>query len=249
MNSSQILQLLESVAKGGQSPNSALEKLRTFQVENLGFAEVDHHRQLRNGFSEVVYCEGKTPEQVSEILTALNRETPNASLLGTRANNAHYKAVKKVSIAATSEASRCLYLDQTEEDKLKGDVLLVSAGTTDRPVLLEAAHTARLTGSRIEVMEDLGVAGLQRIVSRHERLMKARVIVVAAGMEAALPTVVAGLVSCPVIGIPTSVGYGTSFGGVTALLGMLNSCASNLCCVNIDAGFRAGYLASLINRN
>ncbi|MEC8544429.1 MAG: nickel pincer cofactor biosynthesis protein LarB, partial [SAR324 cluster bacterium] len=129
------------------------------------------------------------------------------------------------------------------------DVLLVSAGTTDRPVLQEAAHTARLTGSRIEVMEDLGVAGLQRIVSRHERLMKARVIVVAAGMEAALPTVVAGLVSCPVIGIPTSVGYGTSFGGITALLGMLNSCASNLCCVNIDAGFRAGYLASLINRN
>ena len=127
--------------------------------------------------------------------------------------------------------------------------MLVSAGTTDRPVLLEATHTARLTGSRIEVMEDLGVAGLQRIVSRHERLMKARVIVVAAGMEAALPTVVAGLVSCPVIGIPTSVGYGTSFGGITALLGMLNSCTSNLCCVNIDAGFRAGYLASLINRN
>ena len=127
--------------------------------------------------------------------------------------------------------------------------MLVSAGTTDHPVLLEAAHTARLTGSRIEVMEDLGVAGLQRIVSRHERLMKARVIVVAAGMEAALPTVVAGLVSCPVIGIPTSVGYGTSFGGITALLGMLNSCTSNLCCVNIDAGFRAGYLASLINRN
>ena len=250
MNSSQLLQLLESVAEGSRSPDSALEKLRTFQVENLGFAEVDHHRQLRNGFSEVVYCEGKTPEQVTEIFSALNRETPNASLLGTRANAAHYKAVKRnLDGCVYCEASKCLYLDQTEEEKLKGDVLLVSAGTTDRPVLLEAAHTARLTGSRIEVIEDLGVAGLQRIVSRHERLIKARVIVVAAGMEAALPTVVAGLVSCPVIGIPTSVGYGTSFGGVTALLGMLNSCASNLCCVNIDAGFRAGYLASLINRN
>jgi NCAIR mutase (PurE)-related protein len=250
VNSPQLLQLLESVAKGSQSPNSALEKLRTFQVENLGFAEVDHHRQLRNGFSEVVYCEGKTPEQVAEIFAVLNRQTPNASLLGTRANDAHYKAVEKnLDGCDYCEISQCLYLDQTEEKNLKGDVLLVSAGTTDRPVLLEAAHTARLTGSRIEVMEDLGVAGLQRIVSRHERLMKARVIVVAAGMEAALPTVVAGLVPCPVIGIPTSVGYGTSFSGVTALLGMLNSCASNLCCVNIDAGFRAGYLASLINRN
>ena len=250
MNSLQLLQLLKSVSQGSQSPDSALEKLRTFQVENLGFAEVDHHRQLRNGFSEVVYCEGKTPEQVAEIFTVLNHETPNASLLGTRAKDAHYRAVKKnLDGCSYCEVSKCLYLDQTKEDNLKGDVLLVSAGTTDRPVLLEAAHTARLTGSRIEVIEDLGVAGLQRIVSRHERLMKARVIVVAAGMEAALPTVVAGLVSCPVIGIPTSVGYGTSFGGVTALLGMLNSCASNLCCVNIDAGFRAGYLASLINRN
>jgi hypothetical protein len=250
VNSSQLLQLLESVAQGGQSPKSALQKLRTFQVENLGFAEVDHHRQLRNGFSEVVYCEGKTPEQVSEIFAALHRQSPNASLLGTRANDTQYEAVaKRLDGCRYCENSKCLYLDQTVEDNLQGNVLLVSAGTTDRPVLLEAAHTARLTGSRTEVMEDLGVAGLQRIVSRHERLLKARVIIVAAGMEAALPTVVAGLVSCPVIGIPTSVGYGTSFGGVTALLGMLNSCASNLCCVNIDAGFRAGYLANLINRN
>ena len=142
MNSSQILQLLESVAEGSQSSDSALEKLRTFQVENLGFAEVDHHRQLRNGFSEVVYCEGKTPEQVSEIFKALNRETPNASLLGTRANHAHYKAVKKsLDSCHYCEASRCLYLDQTEEDKLKGDVLLVSAGTTDRPVLIAVSYT------------------------------------------------------------------------------------------------------------
>ena len=249
MGSQELLQLLQSVA-GGQVPVAeAHQRLRTFRVEDLGFAAVDHHRHLRKGFPEVIYCEGKTPAQVAEIFASLHRESPQASILGTRASADQFHAVQqRIAAIEFCPDSRCLFLDQTVLSESQGDVLLVSAGTTDRPVLLEARHTARLTGSRTEVIEDLGVAGLQRIVARHERLLQARVIVVAAGMEAALPTVVAGLVACPVIGIPTSVGYGTSFGGVTALLGMLNSCASNLCAVNIDAGFRAGFLASLINR-
>lgn len=249
MNPEEALRLLEQVAAGQLAPPEALGKLRAFQVETLGFAEVDHHRELRKGFPEVIYCEGKTETQVAEILVSLNRASPHSSILGTRATPEQYAAAKqRLPEVGYCEVSRCLFLDRTTEDSLLGDVLLISAGTTDQPVLWEAWHTARLTGSRTEVIEDLGVAGLQRIVQRHERLLQARVIVVAAGMEAALPTVIAGLVGCPVIGIPTSVGYGTAFGGVTALLGMLNSCASNLCAVNVNAGFRAGFLASLINR-
>ena len=249
MDQKKIKNILTKVSEKSLSPEKAIKLFQNFNVEDLGFANLDHHRELRQGFPEVVFCEGKTPKQVITIFNALNRESPNTSILGTKASKDHFKAVNK-SLPRSNycDISHCIYIDRTDPKKQYGDVLFISAGTSDQAVIYEALYTAHLTGSKTELIQDVGVAGLQRIVRYHNRLLNANVIVVAAGMEAALPSVIAGMVGKPVIGLPTSVGYGSSYGGLSALLGILNSCASNLIPVNIDAGFKAGYISSLINR-
>ncbi len=215
--------------------------------EDLGFAKVDHHRALRHGMPEVVFAQGKTPEQVVAIARSLLENAPN--VLITRANRACAEMVQ-----AELECGEYLPLsgsirfwrDRTVQGK--GKVAVVCAGTSDMPVAEEARVTAEVMGNEVVAINDIGVAGIHRLMHNRERLTEARVIVVCAGMEGALPSAVGGLVSCPVIAVPTSVGYGASFNGLAALLGMLNSCASNVTVVNIDNGFGAGYVASLINR-
>ena len=217
-----------------------------FPFEDLGFSKVDHHRQLRTGFPEVIFCEGKTVahvKQISEHILAAGHP-----LLATRATPDMYEAVKEIaSEARYNTLGRTITAAQSEDAGVSG-ILVISAGTSDLPVAEEAAETAQMMGNQPERLYDVGVAGLHRLISNHEKLLTARVIIVVAGMEGALPSVVGGLVDCPVIAVPTSVGYGASFGGLAALLGMLNSCASGVTVVNIDNGFGAGYSASLINR-
>jgi NCAIR mutase (PurE)-related protein len=212
----------------------------------MGFAGVDHHRALRTGVPEVVFCPGKTPEQVVGIFAALaERSKP---VMATRASEQCYDAVlERVPDAEYDPTARMIYVAD-EAVKPAGLVVVASAGTADVPVGQEAALTARLMGAAVETFWDAGVAGIHRLLPRLELMRKAKVIVVVAGMEGALPSVVAGLVERPVIGVPTSVGYGVSFGGVTSLLGMLSSCAAGVSVVNIDNGFGAGYIAALINR-
>ncbi|PYV10845.1 MAG: nickel pincer cofactor biosynthesis protein LarB [Acidobacteria bacterium] len=235
MNRNDILQLLEGIEQGKISAREGVRRLEHLPFEDLGFARVDHHRALRQGFPEVVLGTGKSPEQVAAIVRSLLRS--KANILVTRSSPAVFARVKRVARKARyHEAARAISLE------------LVSAGTSDIPVAEEAALTARLMGNAVETTFDVGVAGIHRLLSIREDLTRARVLIVVAGMEGALPSVVGGLVSLPVIAVPTSVGYGSSFGGITALFGMLNSCASNVAVVNIDNGFGAGYVASLINR-
>ena len=238
--------LLEEVKGGEIAVDDALQSLRTLPFEDLGFSKIDHHRQLRTGFPEVIFCQGKTVEhvkQISERLLAAGHR-----LLATRATPDMYEAVKAIQPAARYNAlGRTITVSESEEAGTPG-ILVVSAGTSDLPVAEEAAETALMMGNAPERLYDVGVAGLHRLISNHEKLLTARVIIVIAGMEGALPSVVGGLVDCPVIAVPTSIGYGASFGGLAALLGMLNSCASGVTVVNIDNGFGAGYSASLINR-
>ena len=239
--------LLEQVKDGEIAVEDALQSLRTLPFEDLGFSKIDHHRQLRTGFPEVIFCQGKTVEHVKQISERIL--AAGHPLLATRATPDMYTAVKEVQPTARyNELGRTISVSQSAEDTGTPGILVVSAGTSDLPVAEEAAETARMMGNPPERLYDVGVAGLHRLMSNHEQLLQARVIIVVAGMEGALPSVVGGLVDCPVIAVPTSIGYGASFGGLAALLGMLNSCASGVTVVNIDNGFGAGYSASLINR-
>ena len=247
MTENEIRKMLEQVRRGKLAPAPALERLRRLPFEDLGFAKIDHHRSLRQGYAEVIFAPGKRPEQVASIVRRMTKNRHN--VLITRGDRKLYQRVKRVARAARfHELSGAISIRKTKEIMCKGLVLVVSAGTSDIPVAEEAQVTAELMGNRVEVLYDVGVAGIHRLMQHGEKLSEARVIVCVAGMEGALPTVVGGLVRVPVIAVPTSVGYGASFQGVAALLAMLNSCASNVAVVNIDNGFGAGCLASVINR-
>ena len=246
MDIEKLRALLEEIKGGEIAVDDALQSLRTLPFEDLGFSKIDHHRQLRTGFPEVIFCQGKTVEQVKQISERIL--SAGHPLLATRATPDMYEAVKAIQPAAGyNDLGRTITVRQSEDEGTPG-ILVVSAGTSDLPVAEEAAETALMMGNPPERLYDVGVAGLHRLISNHEKLLTARVIIVVAGMEGALPSVVGGLVDCPVIAVPTSIGYGASFGGLAALLGMLNSCASGVTVVNIDNGFGAGYSASLINR-
>ena len=246
----QLEDLLEQVARGAVDARDALERLleafRARPFEDLGFARVDHHRSVRQGFPEVVLGLGKTPAQIAAIAEEIVRR--RSTLLVTRASAEAFEAVRQVVPAATYYADAgIIALRQEDVMPGKGRIVVAAAGTSDLPVAEEAARTAELMGNDVCRLYDVGVAGLHRILGERARLAGARAIIVVAGMEGALPSVVAGLVHVPVIAVPTSIGYGASFGGLAALLGMLNSCASGVAVVNIDNGFGAATLASMIN--
>ncbi len=247
MNADSIRKLFEEVRRGKVSPDDAVARLRHMPFEDLGFAKVDHHRALRVGMPEVIFGERKTPAQVAAIFAKLAQHGGN--VLATRADARQFAAVKKkVRKAEYREAARAIVLDRDHKTYGKGIITIVSAGTSDIAVAEEAVVTAELMGNEVQHLYDVGVAGVHRLLANREQLARSRVVVVCAGMEGALPSVVGGLVGVPVIAVPTSVGYGASFKGIAALLGMMNSCASNVSVVNIDNGFGAGYVASLINR-
>jgi pyridinium-3,5-biscarboxylic acid mononucleotide synthase len=249
MNENDVRNLLELVKQGRLSTDAAVERLRQLPYEDLGFAKIDHHRALRQGYPEVVFARGKTPKQVVEIVRGMLRAKASHNVLITRADKKIYAGLKKLSRAAEfHELSGAIVIVRERTPRGKGLILVVSAGTSDIPVAEEALVTARAMGNRAEAVYDVGVAGLHRLLEHRQKLAEARVIICVAGMEGALPSVVAGMVSAPVIAVPTSTGYGSSFGGLTALLAMLNSCASNVSVVNIDNGFGAGCVASVINR-
>jgi len=255
MNQSDLLKILESVKAGELAPAKAIERLKHLPFEDIGFAKVDHHRALRQGFAEVILGKGKTPQQVAEIVRAMLRKKDSRhNILVTRADAKIYSVVKKTNgktarAAKFHPVSGVITIERSQEITGKGTILVVSAGTSDIPVAEEALLTARMMGNRAEPLYDVGVAGIHRLLEHREsKLAQARVIICVAGMEGALPSVVGGLVAVPVIAVPTSVGYGASFGGIAALLGMLNSCASNVTVVNIDNGFGAACFASCINR-
>jgi hypothetical protein len=250
MDERAIRELLEAVRRGRLKPDDAVARLRHFPFEDLGFAKVDHHRSLRQGYAEVVFARGKTPQQVAAIVRKLlGARGAKHNVLITRADSRAFVAVRRVARAARFHPlSGVISIRRTREMTGRGLILVVSAGTSDIPVAEEAKLTAEAMGNRVEAIYDVGVAGLHRLMRHREKLAEARVIICVAGMEGALPSVVGGLVGVPVIAVPTSVGYGASFGGVAALLGMLNSCASHVTVVNIDNGFGAGCVASVINR-
>ena len=254
MKESELYQLLDLVRLGALPPDHALTRLKNLPFEDLGFAKVDHHRALRQGYAEVVFAKGKTPQQVAEIAKAMLRaKGSRQNVLITRADAPTFAAVRRVAGSAKRDAkfhplSGVITIQRNREITGKGQIVVVSAGTSDIPVAEEALLTAQIMGNRVEHLYDVGVAGIHRLLEHREKLTLARVIICVAGMEGALPSVVGGLVAVPVIAVPTSVGYGASFGGVAALLGMLNSCASNVTVVNIDNGFGAACVASCINR-
>lgn len=249
MDKQDIERLLEEVRAGKLPVARAVDRLRHMPYEDLGFAKIDHHRGLRQGFAEVVFGKGKTSQQVVAIVRAMLRKQAAHNILVTRADAKIFHAVRRLSRAAEFHPlSGAIGIRRNHETTGHGMILVVAAGTSDIPVAEEAAVTAQIMGNKVESVYDVGVAGLHRLLDHREKIAAARVIVCVAGMEGALPSVVAGLVAVPVIAVPTSVGYGASFGGVTALLAMLNSCASNVSVVNIDNGFGAGYVASTINR-
>jgi NCAIR mutase (PurE)-related protein len=247
MDQEQLRKLLEQVKDGATGIDAAIERLRHMPFEDLGFAKIDHHRALRHGMPEVIFGKGKTPGQVTELASRLLQNVRN--VLITRADPAMAEQVKlRIPEAEYFPLSGAIRVWGDHTVHGKGKIAVVSAGTSDIPVAEEAQVTAETMGNEVDSIQDVGVAGIHRLMHFRERLSEARVAVVCAGMEGALPSVVGGLVSCPVIAVPTSVGYGASFNGLAALLGMLNSCASNVTVVNIDNGFGAGYVASLINR-
>ncbi|MBZ5535179.1 MAG: nickel pincer cofactor biosynthesis protein LarB [Acidobacteriia bacterium] len=247
MTSAEIKRILEKVKEGKLGVDEAMETLRRLPFEDLGFARIDHHRSLRVGFPEVVLGRGKSMEQVVGIVRGMLKNRHN--ILVTRSDETTFRAVRKISrLAAFHKASGALSIIRDKNIYGRGRILVISAGTADMPVAEEALVTARVMGNEVDAIYDCGVAGIHRLLQENQRLRRARVIVCVAGMEGALPSVVGGLVAAPVIAVPTSVGYGASFGGIAALLGMLNSCASNVTVVNIDNGFGAGYVASIINR-
>ncbi|MCU1274149.1 MAG: hypothetical protein JWO48_1580 [Bryobacterales bacterium] len=247
MNQDQLRALLEQVREGAVDVDAALARVRHMPFEDLGFAKVDHHRELRHGMPEVILAQGKTPQQVLAIAGRLLAVSQNVLITRT---NAETSAVilQNLPDAEHFPLSGAIRFWRDKTVRGKGKIAVVCAGTSDIPVAEEAQITAEVMGNQVESVYDVGVAGIHRLIESSARLAEARVVVVCAGMEGALPSVVGGLVSCPVIAVPTSVGYGASFHGLAALLGMLNSCASNVTVVNIDNGFGAGYVASLINR-
>jgi NCAIR mutase (PurE)-related protein len=239
-----ILQLLESVQAGEMTPGAAMRELSRLPYEDAGFARIDHHRGLRLGLPEVIYAAGKTPEQVAEIFARM--AAAGGSVLATRATGETYEAVsERVPQAVYHEAARIIGLNRTSPREEAGPIAVICAGTSDLPVAEEAAVTAEYLGLHVKRIADVGVAGLHRILAERETLSSVRAAIVCAGMEGALPSVVGGLVAAPVIAVPTSVGYGAAFGGLAALLGMLNSCSPNVCVVNIDNGFGAAYVAAM----
>lgn len=243
-----ILKLLEEVAAGAASPDAALGRLAHLPYEDAGFAKIDHHRSLRLGLPEVIYAAGKTPAQVAAIFARMAEA--GGAVLATRATAEHAAAVHEVCPAAEYHAeANIVGLRAAKSAENFGPLAVVCAGTSDMPVAEEAAVTAEYLGCAVERIFDVGVAGLHRILAQKESLRAARAVIVCAGMEGALPSVVGGLVAAPVIAVPTSVGYGAAFGGVAALLGMLNSCSPNVCVVNIDNGFGAAYVASMMLRS
>lgn len=247
MDAESLHKLLQQVKKGTVTADEAVARLRHMPFEDLGFAKIDHHRRLRAGMPEVIFAQGKSPAQVAKIFKHMAAQGGN--VLATKATAEHFRAVKKaVRKAEYRELARAITLQQDPERYGKGTVVVISAGTSDIPVAEEALVTAEVMGNSVAHLYDVGVAGIHRLLHNREVLEEARVVIVCAGMEGALPSVVGGLVRTPVIAVPTSVGYGASFNGLAALLGMLNSCASNVSVVNIDNGFGAGYVASMINR-
>ena len=262
MNERDLRHLLDLVRLGALPPERAASRLKNLPYEDLDFAKVDHHRALRQGYAEVVFGKGKTPEQVAEIVRAMLREKPGRqNILVTRADAKMFTAVQRIGAGKNSSKrkgkgskakfhplSGVITIERNQEISGKGQIFVVSAGTSDIPVAEEALLTARMMGNRVEHLYDVGVAGIHRLLEHRQKLTAARVIICVAGMEGALPSVVGGLVAVPVIAVPTSTGYGASFDGLAALLGMLNSCASNVTVVNIDNGFGAACVASCINR-
>lgn len=243
-----LRKLLENVKDNNLDIDSALEKLKDLPFEDIGYANIDHHRKIRNGYPEVIYCEGKSDDHILGIIEKMNEKESN--ILGTRCNKETFEKISKIyPHSEYDELSRILKI---ENDKInvdgKGTILIVTGGTSDIPVADEAYHTALFLGNKVERLYDVGVAGIHRLLSKRHILENARVIIAVAGMEGALPSVVGGLVDVPVIAVPTSVGYGANFDGLAALLAMLNSCASGISVVNINNGFGAGYLASTINK-
>jgi NCAIR mutase (PurE)-related protein len=248
MNPLKLKDLLKKVKSGRTSVDEAIAQLKSLPFEDLGYARIDHHRSLRKGFPEVIWGEGKSPNQILSIMKEMKGKGQN--VLITRLDGGKAKALQKVFPKSRyhPRSKVLIYLIHPVRSEGKGTILVITAGTTDIPVAEEAVITAQFMGNHVETLYDVGVAGIHRLLSERERLEGARVLIVVAGMEGALPSVVGGLVDRPVIAVPTSVGYGTSFGGITALLAMLNSCASGVAVVNIDNGFGAGYMASLMNR-
>jgi len=247
MDRARIETLLNEVRAGRTEVPDALDRLRDLPFEDIGFAKLDHHRSLRTGMPEVIFAAGKTVAQVAAIFARM--ASAGGNVLATRATREMYEAVLAVEPRAEfHETARAITLTQTAATPGKGTIAVVCAGTSDLPVAEEAVVTARLMGNTVELIADVGVAGIHRLLAQKHSLQSARVLIVCAGMEGALPTVVGGLVNAPVLAVPTSIGYGASFGGVAALLGMLNTCSPNVSVVNIDNGFGAACIASLVIR-
>ena len=243
----QLKDILEKLANGEINVEQALEKLKFFPYEDLEFAKVDHHRFLRRDFPEVIFGPGKTDEQIISIARRISEREGN--LLITKVNQSVYEKVKEIfPDAKYNSLAKLIYIKRDTSIKGKGKIIVITAGTSDIPVAEEAYLTADVMGNRVEKIYDVGVAGLHRLFGEYEKVKKARVIICVAGMEGALPSVIAGITSVPIIAVPTSVGYGASFHGLAALLAMLNSCPGGVAVVNIDNGFGAAYLASMINR-
>jgi pyridinium-3,5-biscarboxylic acid mononucleotide synthase len=247
MNQRDLKKLLTDLSKNKLSPSDAMKQLQNLPYENIDFAKIDHHRELRNGSPEVIYCPGKTVPQIKKIIQSLRKADSN--ILATKLSCDAYKKLK-TSLPQNAEYNKqgqTLAIRNAKPVKNKGLITIITAGTADIPVAEEAAATARLMGSRVETIFDVGVAGLHRLLDNMKKIHKARVLIVVAGMEGALASVVGGLVSQPIVAVPTSIGYGASFGGISALLTMLNSCATGIAVVNIDNGFGAGCMAHRIN--
>ncbi|WP_324824997.1 nickel pincer cofactor biosynthesis protein LarB [Sinanaerobacter sp. ZZT-01] len=247
MDHSYLINILNQVASGEKEPADAAEELKTLPFEDLGFSMIDQHRNLRTGYPEAIFCEGKTPQQVAEIVRHMMLH--NTNILATRASQSHYDAIRQFTQDATyHESARIIVIKQAEIIYSEKTIAVITAGTADIPVAEEAAITAETLGNQVDRIYDVGVAGIHRLLSKIKQIRNANVIIVVAGMEGALASVIGGLVDKPVIAVPTSIGYGASFGGISALLTMLNSCAAGVGVVNIDNGFGAAYLASNINR-
>lgn len=247
MDQSYLKNILNQVADGKINPGEAMEQLKELPFQDLGFAKLDQHRNIRTGYPEAIYCDGKTPEQAAAIFDKMKDN--NSNILGTRASAEVFEKVREVVPEAVYHPAARMISVRRNDELLSDDVIaVVTAGTSDIPVAEEAAITAETMGNRVDRIYDVGVAGIHRLFDKLDRIRAAKVIIVVAGMEGALASVVGGLVDKPVIAVPTSIGYGASFGGISALLTMLNSCAAGVAVVNIDNGFGAGYLASNINR-
>ncbi len=247
MSPEEIKKLLQEVSQGRINPDEAYQTLRDMPYRDLGFAKIDNHREMRTGYPEVIFCSGKTVEQVRDIVAFML--TKDNNILATRATPEMFEAVKGIyNEAVYHPLARTITIKKKEPEIPSSYIAVVTAGTSDIPVAEEAAITAEIFGNRVERIFDVGVAGIHRLVDNLPRIRNARIVVVIAGMEGALPSIVAGLISRPVIAVPTSIGYGANFQGLSALLGMLTSCSSGIAVVNIDNGFGAGFFASMINK-